>query len=944
VAGREESGRTVRSHPRPSPGSPRVEAALFGLVVSILLAVYVATLLPGVGGQEDSPKFQWVGPALGTPHNPGNPLYMLAAYAASRVPLGSVAYRVNLLSAVWGALTGGLAFAAMRSLGVRRSVAVAMAIALGLGRFCWTNAVFAEVYTQTAACAAGAYAALLRWDATGRERWLYASIAAASLAFGTHMVIVGAVPALAVFALSGMRWRPRPRVLAAASSIVLAGMAQYLYVLVRTRQHAVFLESKATNLRELLDVMLARQFPGQTFSEPFALILRTHVPDILHAGLAELGVAACLAAGAGAVGLAVSRPRVAALLVLGAAGPAAFIAMLGGVGMNATGGMLLVSTVPAWLLAAVATSAGVAAVDRGGLPRWRHVTAGVLTLVVFCVPVTQARANLGIADRHRDVWAGDFAAALFDAFPDRAAVIDEPDQWTSHVARYQQFVSGAAGVRLGIPPEPEAVLRLLADGVAVFALGRGFDTLDGRVGLSPVALLARSFDERMARLPDGIVVVVAGRAWKWPAMPALGVRSPEPRGGSGVVIGVKGRRPAFVSAESFEGAVRFSRGDVMGESSRIAPTDIRVELTGRRASIFVDDEEVVATEDGLAVAEIGERLHAAYVAGPQTSFRPGIDARVPAYRVTGPRSADACAAIGDAGWTRLEARAENGRIIGRIRNTIPLDTSWQAWVTSSTPLAARLGGPEGSGNPVLSVETFVRGHDETALAARLTDDGLPARDFLRNAAFASRIDVRLDACVGCTFRINLGSRPDGVWARTAGERADVRRGEVCAGDVPVLAPDPGSRLALVYLGPGGDAAFGAGWRGPEQSPAGFRRRSRGPEASMFVRLGTPAALTLHLSAAPLGGALDAEVRVNGHALPPQLLQPGWNDLAVPVPLDVWLPGSNDIVIRVTRGQAPALLVRRFALEWQEPDGPPSAAVGPPSVTSPPRGRSSSGWR
>ena len=192
----------------------------------------------GLGGTEDSTKFQCTGAALGTPHNPGYPLYMVACYAFSKLPFGTLAYGINLLSAFWGATSATLVFLAMRRIAIHWWIATFVALGLGLGRAFWAHSVITEAYTQVSAFTAAALLALLAWDQTGRERWLYAAVAAASLAFGTHLIIAGAVPALAWFVLSRFRWRIPLRVLAVMATIVALGFAQYGYVSIRSVQGA----------------------------------------------------------------------------------------------------------------------------------------------------------------------------------------------------------------------------------------------------------------------------------------------------------------------------------------------------------------------------------------------------------------------------------------------------------------------------------------------------------------------------------------------------------------------------------------------------------------------------------------------------------------------------------------------------------------------------------
>ena len=73
------------------------------------LALYVFTLAPTVT-LEDSGEFITVAYHLGVPHFSGYPLWCLVAHAFTTLPWGSVAERVHLVSAVFGAASCWLTF------------------------------------------------------------------------------------------------------------------------------------------------------------------------------------------------------------------------------------------------------------------------------------------------------------------------------------------------------------------------------------------------------------------------------------------------------------------------------------------------------------------------------------------------------------------------------------------------------------------------------------------------------------------------------------------------------------------------------------------------------------------------------------------------------------------------------------------------------------------
>jgi hypothetical protein len=129
-----------------------------------LLLVYIATLMPGVPPTDSGELIlaAWGG---GVAHAPGFPLYTALGWLWSHLlPIGRITWRLNLFSAICGALAGGLTYAlALRILRegttsiVATNTVIAAAIgalALGLGRTVWAWATVAEVYTLTLAIAA----------------------------------------------------------------------------------------------------------------------------------------------------------------------------------------------------------------------------------------------------------------------------------------------------------------------------------------------------------------------------------------------------------------------------------------------------------------------------------------------------------------------------------------------------------------------------------------------------------------------------------------------------------------------------------------------------------------------------------------------------------------------------------------------------------------------
>jgi len=216
----------MRPEPPASPGTPRATAV--GTACAVLaFAAFAATVSPTVTFG-DAGELIAASASLGVPHPPGYPLYTLLARAALAVPLGGPALRVNLLSAVAGALACGL-FAALLARLAGTALAAAGALALAFSATFWAASTGAEVYTVHLAL----MAALLLAAATvgsaddARVRARAATLGGAMLGLGLahHPTIVLALPAAAALAAAGERAAGWRRWLPDVSPARLAGAA-----------------------------------------------------------------------------------------------------------------------------------------------------------------------------------------------------------------------------------------------------------------------------------------------------------------------------------------------------------------------------------------------------------------------------------------------------------------------------------------------------------------------------------------------------------------------------------------------------------------------------------------------------------------------------------------------------------------------------------------------
>jgi hypothetical protein len=193
----------------------------------LALIVYIGTLAPTITWRHDGADSGDLAAAVavgGVPHPPGYPTYLVLAEAFGRLPVGDVAFRLNLLSATCAALTVTLVGTVIghtlsgsirgpQNEGVTHPTlkpvwpcAASASLALAFSGIFWSQAVIAEVYSLNAL-----FAALLLYGAvrlrSSNQRWLAPLLfGLLGLGLGNHATLLLCAPILLWRLDSGWRW------------------------------------------------------------------------------------------------------------------------------------------------------------------------------------------------------------------------------------------------------------------------------------------------------------------------------------------------------------------------------------------------------------------------------------------------------------------------------------------------------------------------------------------------------------------------------------------------------------------------------------------------------------------------------------------------------------------------------------------------------------------
>lgn len=207
------------SHLQQNPSYLSRTDILIAILVGIAaLALYIRTLAPSLLWG-DSAEFQTLSYTLGMTHPSGYMTQIMFGKLFTYIPVGNIAYRVNLMSAFFGALAVTETYLIVRLLGGWRSAAVGASLLLTLTEGFWWRALLAESYAPAAGMLATVWLLVLLWRNTGRWVYLFLAGVAGGLSLGIHSTVV--MTALSVLVFMALTARRREEWLAAAGGALL---------------------------------------------------------------------------------------------------------------------------------------------------------------------------------------------------------------------------------------------------------------------------------------------------------------------------------------------------------------------------------------------------------------------------------------------------------------------------------------------------------------------------------------------------------------------------------------------------------------------------------------------------------------------------------------------------------------------------------------------------
>jgi hypothetical protein len=429
----------------------------FGLSVATA-ALYIRTLAPSVM-PGDYAEFQLCAAVLGVPHPTGYPLYVLLGKLFTMLPVGDVAYRVNLSSAVYMAGAATMLYAVgirlahlmhpMRAhtfaLSPRQVAATAAVAALfAVAPTVWSMALVARSYALNALLVGGVLFSLLAWRHTGRPAWFYASCALIGLSMVHHGTTYLLLPAYGLYLLiiEVERHRRRSdlhpmrrRALGALS--FLAGLSPLLFLVYRFLFGSPYYWGNPTTWKDFFSLLTGGPFHNQVmgFGTGIDIQLQRVVFGVgeLSAQFTPAGIVAGLL---GAVILWRTSRDEAALLTLMLLGNFTFAMNYALVGY-----LYFIPTYLIWaLLVLVFVFWVLDRADRAPLPQVRGALIGLTLPVLFVGALVLAVVRYPGVDQSWQTSTRDEALALLNSVPRGASLYLDWEDLS--VVRFYRMVYG----------------------------------------------------------------------------------------------------------------------------------------------------------------------------------------------------------------------------------------------------------------------------------------------------------------------------------------------------------------------------------------------------------------------------------------------------------------------------------------------------------------------
>ena len=189
-----------------TPPLSRTDIQFTLLIGFAALALYIRTLAPSLLWG-DSAEFQTLSYTLGMTHPTGYATQIVIGKLFTLIPIHNIAYRVNLMSAFFGALAVANTYLIVLLLTNQRIAGLSAAMTLAFTDVFWWHAVITESYAPASGMLSTVWLCFLLWRKTGEPNYLFLAGLTGALSIGIHSTVVMTAPSVLILMLLTARDR-----------------------------------------------------------------------------------------------------------------------------------------------------------------------------------------------------------------------------------------------------------------------------------------------------------------------------------------------------------------------------------------------------------------------------------------------------------------------------------------------------------------------------------------------------------------------------------------------------------------------------------------------------------------------------------------------------------------------------------------------------------------
>lgn len=491
------------------------------LILSFTLpfALYMATLAPSVTFF-DSGEFLTAAASLGSAHSPGYPLFLMYVKPFTWLPLGNIAFRINVATAVSSSLACLVTYILTTSLLKNTALlkderfnmiaikcaGLTSAIIFGATPRLWLQSNHDKPYPLLAFITAIIFYLLLQWQKQYREgierpSYIYVCTFLAGLAMAVHQTIVLLLPAwFLIIVLTDWRMITRVRELILATAFALFGFLVHLYLPLRALSNPLLNWGDPKTIDQFLWHFLRKGYPSEPPVRDLTLLWAQIRAFNVAREFTWVGVALTL------LGLVYLWKKNQTVFIAYLVSIAVFLLVIAGY-LNTPMEMIFLTEeffTPLYMLTAIMIGVGLFSLlgysirtarlpERIGTPVY-----GVVTLLFFTLPSALCAVNYFENDQHNNYIAFDYASNSLRSLPQNAIMFT----WGDSGAFPLWYLQGIERMRedVDLPHTPHLVFNWYLDSLPRIFKGSNLWKFD--VGsLGPESALHIAVTEKMGIRP-----------------------------------------------------------------------------------------------------------------------------------------------------------------------------------------------------------------------------------------------------------------------------------------------------------------------------------------------------------------------------------------------------------------------------------------------------------